>query len=232
MNGLGEIGPTTTEAIGFSRSHDRSEGQAPRLASRKLRMPPASLPPRCPVPSAATATCPRPPGLESRSPRRSVFECFLLCERADAVAARLATEHLLALGHVSIAHIGGDQESERDLHLPTNRRVGHEAALEAAGISPDPALFHPADFTIAGGYAAAKQLFGCPTTSRWSASTIMNSAAFLDSRRWRRFPSRRRTWQWSCSWTSCTPVAALGSSNTPPPFELMVRSSTARPSAR
>lgn len=130
------------------------------------------------------------------------------------VAAGLATEHLLALAHLSIAHIGGDQESERDLHLPTNRRVGCEAALEAAGISPDPTLFHSADFTIAGGYAAAKQLFGCPTTSRWSASTIRNSAAFLDSRRWRSFPSCRGAWQWSCSWTSCTLVAALSDRRT------------------
>jgi len=54
----------------------------------------------------------------------------------DVAVARLATEHLLALGHVSIAHIGGDRESERDFHLPPNRRVGYEAALRAAGIPP------------------------------------------------------------------------------------------------
>ena len=29
--------------------------------------------------------------------------------------------------------------------------VGYEAALEPAGIFPDPALFHSADFTIPGG---------------------------------------------------------------------------------
>lgn len=80
----------------------------------------------------------------------------------DVSVARLATEHLLTLGHSSIGHIGGNEQSERDFHLPTNRRVGYEAALQAAGISPDPELFQPADFTIRGGYAAGKQLFGNP----------------------------------------------------------------------
>ncbi|WP_394771649.1 LacI family DNA-binding transcriptional regulator [Lacisediminihabitans sp.] len=80
----------------------------------------------------------------------------------DVSVARLATEHLLSLGHTSIGHIGGNEQSERDFHLPTNRRVGYEAALQAAGISPDPELFQRADFTIRGGYAAGKQLFGNP----------------------------------------------------------------------
>ncbi|TXN32378.1 LacI family DNA-binding transcriptional regulator [Lacisediminihabitans profunda] len=80
----------------------------------------------------------------------------------DVSVARLATEHLLSLGHTSIGHIGGNEQSERDFHLPTNRRVGYEAALQAAGISPDPELFQPADFTIRGGYAAGKQLLGIP----------------------------------------------------------------------
>ena len=39
MNGLREIGQATTEVIGFSWSHDRCDGQAPWLASRRLRMP-------------------------------------------------------------------------------------------------------------------------------------------------------------------------------------------------
>ena len=80
----------------------------------------------------------------------------------DVSVARLATEHLLSLGHTSIGHIGGNAQTERDFHLPTNRRVGYEGALAAAGISPDPELFQPADFTIPGGYAAAKQLLGNP----------------------------------------------------------------------
>src|SRR6188472_3334761 len=76
----------------------------------------------------------------------------------DAAVARLATEHLLALGHTRIAHIGGTKDYDLDFHLPTNRRFGYEAALEAAGIGVAPELFQPADFTIRGGYQAAKQL--------------------------------------------------------------------------
>ncbi|MET4780996.1 LacI family DNA-binding transcriptional regulator [Glaciihabitans sp. UYNi722] len=80
----------------------------------------------------------------------------------NITVARLATEHLLSLGHRSIAHIGGNPQFERDFHLSTNRRGGYEAALEAAGVSPDPELFQSADFTIRGGYEAAKQLLGNP----------------------------------------------------------------------
>ena len=80
----------------------------------------------------------------------------------DVAVARLATEHLLSLGHRTIAHIGGTKESEMDFHLPTNRRLGYESALEAVGIQVDPELFQAADFTIQGGYQAAKQLFGNP----------------------------------------------------------------------
>ena len=80
----------------------------------------------------------------------------------SVAAARLATEHLISLGHTAIAHIGGNLDYERDFHLPTSRRIGHKAALQGAGIAADPELFHAADFTIAGGYRAAKQLFGNP----------------------------------------------------------------------
>lgn len=80
----------------------------------------------------------------------------------DIAIARLATEHLLSLGHTMIAHIGGNKEYERDFHLPTNRRIGYESAIEAVGIPVDPELFQTADFTMRGGYQAAKQLFGNP----------------------------------------------------------------------
>src|SRR5690606_36229515 len=56
----------------------------------------------------------------------------------DIGVARLATEHLLALGHTVIAHIGGNKDSEMDFHVPSKRRVGYEEALVAADIIPDP----------------------------------------------------------------------------------------------
>ncbi|TPX04784.1 LacI family transcriptional regulator, partial [Schumannella luteola] len=72
----------------------------------------------------------------------------------DVELGRLATEHLLALGHTEIAHIGGDA-LEMDFHLPTNRRHGYELAMRAAGLQPEDRHFHAADFTMESGYRAA-----------------------------------------------------------------------------
>jgi DNA-binding LacI/PurR family transcriptional regulator len=100
----------------------------------------------------------------------------------DVSISRLATEHLIALGHTAIAHIGGDKEFELDFHLPTNRRLGYEEALVAAEIDVDDELFRPADFTIQGGYKAAKQLLGSPRkrpTAIFAASDEMAIGAIL-----------------------------------------------------
>jgi LacI family repressor for deo operon, udp, cdd, tsx, nupC, and nupG len=103
----------------------------------------------------------------------------------DIAVSRLATEHLIALGHRRIAHIGGDRAVDMDFHLPTNRRIGYQDALAAAGIPSDPALFHAGDFTMQGGYAAAKQLLGAPhdrPTAIFAASDEMAIGAILAAR--------------------------------------------------
>ena len=103
----------------------------------------------------------------------------------DVAVARLATEHLIALGHRRIAHIGGDLSFDIDFHLPTNRRLGYEGALRDAGVEPDPRLFAPADFTIRGGYHAAKQLLGVPhdrPTAIFAASDEMAIGCILAAR--------------------------------------------------
>ncbi|WP_394554335.1 LacI family DNA-binding transcriptional regulator [Agromyces sp. MMS24-JH15] len=103
----------------------------------------------------------------------------------DVAVARLATEHLIGLGHRRIAHIGGDLEFDLDFHLPTNRRLGYEAALADAGVEADPRLFAPADFTIRGGYHAAKQLLGVPRdrpTAIFAASDEMAIGTILAAR--------------------------------------------------
>lgn len=100
----------------------------------------------------------------------------------DIAVARLATAHLIALGHRRIGHIGGVLELDVDFHLPTSRRVGYESALADAGIDVDPALFRPADFTIQGGYQAAKQLLGSPSgrpSAIYAASDEMAIGAIL-----------------------------------------------------
>ncbi len=103
----------------------------------------------------------------------------------DVAVARLATEHLIGLGHRRIAHIGGDLEFDLDFHLPTNRRLGYEAALRDAGLPVDAHRFAPADFTIRGGYDAAKQLLGVPhdrPTAIFAASDEMAIGTILAAR--------------------------------------------------
>jgi len=103
----------------------------------------------------------------------------------DTAVARLATEHLLGLGHRDIAHIGANPEFDLDFHIPTQRRLGFEQALAAAGISPNPAFLEPADFTVDGGFRAAKQLLGRPgprPTAIFAASDEMAIGAILAAR--------------------------------------------------
>ena len=103
----------------------------------------------------------------------------------DLAVARLATEHLIALGHREIAHIGASPEFDIDFHIPTQRRQGFELALSDAGIPARSALYEPADFTIEGGFRAAKQLLGRPgarPTAIFAASDEMAIGALLAAR--------------------------------------------------
>jgi LacI family transcriptional regulator, repressor for deo operon, udp, cdd, tsx, nupC, and nupG len=103
----------------------------------------------------------------------------------DPGVARLATEHLISLGHRSIGLIGGDSASEMDFHVPTQRQQGYEQALVAEGIPIDVELYQAADFTIQGGYTAAKQLLGNPRkrpTAVFAASDEMAIGTILAAR--------------------------------------------------
>jgi LacI family repressor for deo operon, udp, cdd, tsx, nupC, and nupG len=103
----------------------------------------------------------------------------------DEAVARLATEHLISLGHTRIALIGGDAASDRDFHIPRHRAAGYRAALAEAGIAVDPALSESAAFSTPGGYEAAKQLLGSPSrrpTAIVAASDEMAFGAILAAR--------------------------------------------------
>ncbi|MEZ3161947.1 LacI family DNA-binding transcriptional regulator [Microbacterium sp. BWT-B31] len=103
----------------------------------------------------------------------------------DVAMARLATSHLLALGHRDIAHIGASPEFDIDFHIPTRRRQGFEQAMADAGVPAHPALFEPADFTIEGGFRAAQRLLGRPgarPTAIFVASDEMAIGAILAAR--------------------------------------------------
>ncbi|MES2094428.1 MAG: LacI family DNA-binding transcriptional regulator [Actinomycetota bacterium] len=103
----------------------------------------------------------------------------------DVAIARLATEHLLMLGHTAILHIGGASEEDTDFHMVRNRRAGFQQAMTAAGLPvADEHTLSP-DFTIAAGYARAKQALGHPhhrPTAIFAASDEMAIGAILASR--------------------------------------------------
>ncbi len=78
----------------------------------------------------------------------------------DVAAASTAVQHLLNLGHEQIGLICGNEEDQSMFTVARDRRFGYRAALEAAGIAPDPDLEISADFSAHGGLKAAAQLFG------------------------------------------------------------------------
>ncbi|NQX04609.1 LacI family DNA-binding transcriptional regulator [Rathayibacter sp. VKM Ac-2856] len=82
----------------------------------------------------------------------------------DVAAARLATEHLLSLGHERIVHIGGLKEEEMDFHVHTKRNEGFTQALAAAGLGREAGHFVPTRFDIPGGHRAGRQVLGDPRT--------------------------------------------------------------------
>jgi LacI family repressor for deo operon, udp, cdd, tsx, nupC, and nupG len=80
----------------------------------------------------------------------------------DIKAGRLATEHLISLGHVKIANVGESPFSDREFNQPNLRRLGYLEALEAAGIEAKKTWQVQTDYTIMDAYRVAKQLLGDP----------------------------------------------------------------------
>lgn len=70
----------------------------------------------------------------------------------DVEGARLAVQHLAALGHHRIAHIDGGKGAGS-----SSRRAGYVAAMRAAGLGDDTQVV-PGDFTEAAGKQAAQRL--------------------------------------------------------------------------
>lgn len=78
-----------------------------------------------------------------------------VCINVDNLrGARIATEHLIEVGHQRIAHLAGPPgRITREL-----RMRGYEQALETAGISPSPRLIVSEHPSIQGGFRAAQHL--------------------------------------------------------------------------
>ncbi|WP_146779047.1 LacI family DNA-binding transcriptional regulator [Actinomadura craniellae] len=77
---------------------------------------------------------------------------------ADGLAARIAVEHLVELGHRRIAHVGGPADAD----TAQRRRDGYAAALRAGGLAEDPRLIVQGDYEPDGGARAAHRLLDGP----------------------------------------------------------------------
>jgi DNA-binding LacI/PurR family transcriptional regulator len=103
----------------------------------------------------------------------------------DEGAGRLATLHLLSLGHTEIGMISGTPASEMDFHQPSLRRTGYQEALLDANLDFKPEWLAETDFTVGGGYHAAKQMLGDPRsapTAIFCASDEMGFGAIQAAR--------------------------------------------------
>jgi DNA-binding LacI/PurR family transcriptional regulator len=87
-------------------------------------------------------------GARSRDPR---LRSISLDEQA---AARVAVRHLASLGHERIAVIHGPLAED----CSQDRNAGYAAALQAAGLEPDPALVSGGDWSATSGYEAMGRL--------------------------------------------------------------------------
>jgi DNA-binding LacI/PurR family transcriptional regulator len=87
----------------------------------------------------------------------------------NRMGARLATEHLLALGHTRIAHIMG-----APLRISEERLLGYQGALTNAGLAPDSSLVALGDFTETGGHDAMEELLaaGSGLTAVFAANDL------------------------------------------------------------
>lgn len=79
----------------------------------------------------------------------------------DVAAARLATQHLINLGHTRIGVIGGSP-SEAPFTAEFDRERGYAQAMKDAGIEVDATLESYGYFTIQGGEAAMTALLSHP----------------------------------------------------------------------
>jgi DNA-binding LacI/PurR family transcriptional regulator len=104
----------------------------------------------------------------------------------DVAAARVATEHLISLGHRRIAHLVGDSHDEFASTVHIDRLLGYRQALSAAGLPHDEALEAEVEFTVDGGARGMGELLrrGEPPTAVFAACDEIAMGAMRTLRQW------------------------------------------------
>ena len=95
---------------------------------------------------------------------------------ANSAGAFAATDHLIRLGHRTIAFINGPI----GISTAKERQAGYLEALAAAGLEPQPELIVHGDFRQDGGYHAMQALLSLdrPPTAVFTANNLMTLGAF------------------------------------------------------
>jgi len=99
----------------------------------------------------------------------------------DLVGGRLATEHLVELGHRRIGHLAG----KPTVSTGAMRRRGYLAALADRGLAADPRLVVESGYTEEGGARAAERLLALPDrpTAIFAVTDMTAVGAFGVARR-------------------------------------------------
>lgn len=96
----------------------------------------------------------------------------------NRLGGRLATEHLLGLGHSRIAHVTGASV----LGISAERLAGYREALAGAGIADEPQLVAEGWFTEESGYEAARALLArCPDVTAVFAANDLSAIGVLSA---------------------------------------------------
>jgi len=98
----------------------------------------------------------------------------------NLAGGRLATEHLLALGHQKIAHLPGDG----NLISAIERRDAFCTTLSEAGVSVRPSYLPPGSYETESGYERTRQLLALPSppTAIFAANDTLALAAISAAR--------------------------------------------------
>jgi DNA-binding LacI/PurR family transcriptional regulator len=102
----------------------------------------------------------------------------------ETAAARAATQHLIDLGHSSIAHLAGSEERGLNRRVPILRRRAYVDTMAASDLAVLPQWVERAPCTIADGLAAATRLLSRTPrpTAIFAASDEMAIGALLAAR--------------------------------------------------